>query len=442
MLSQQQKRAAAEATNRKEQPEEAKVKDADEVEKRRGVVIDTPPVAAASKASEERGGRISGSNDDRLRRKLEELTLEMRQKFQGATRSAASCGTNERNPQVTSVAERVRKDIAEAKRVIAPPPSTVVSAQVSQPPPPSLQAAKNHQAAIQPSEPIPKVSKQPPPPAPQPTPQLSGAHNGADLAKDDGDEVSDIPVRDPSSRSQDTDKLRLKVSEIFARHQSDLEAVRNANLGIELPEQLDRRREEQQLMLLKTFSASRNMRSNGAPAASAPVAVPWPNATLVESDGRHSPHRLHRADTPSDDPDQFNFIATARRKLREQEREQQRLGQIQQRHEAEVHRAQSSDHANATLSEGPLSTSIASSAGAMAQKAHVPTATKAPEGPTDMREPTDPPPNAPGRKKKTKRRTAGTSKRHSESSKSKDPVAAEKASNGQLESNSVRSFCM
>eukprot|EP00095_Tigriopus_kingsejongensis_P009069 maker-scaffold308_size214241-snap-gene-1.46 protein:Tk09069 transcript:maker-scaffold308_size214241-snap-gene-1.46-mRNA-1 annotation:"centrosome-associated protein 350-like" len=47
----------------------------------------------------------------------------------------------------------------------------------------------------------------------------------------------DQPERDPESKSlKSSQKLKLIVSEIFQRHQRDLETIKNSNLGIEIPE--------------------------------------------------------------------------------------------------------------------------------------------------------------------------------------------------------------
>ena len=212
------------------------------------------------------------------------------------------------------------------------------------------------------------------------------------------EESQDVPVRDTSSQlTKESDKLKLMVSEVYARHQSDLEAIRNANLGIDIPPtvaQSSRRKQQQeQQALLDAFSAKRSgsvslqqqqqqqqqqqsgkVRPSPPPRPQPPVAVPRADATVVESGddggvggrGRRSPHKLHMADPSSDDggggaaADPFNFMATARRTIHA----------ATSMHLAQVHRQQppspsvaseTSQHHSAVLSEGPLSTSRVSS---------------------------------------------------------------------------------
>lgn len=325
----------------------------------------------------------SSSNDARLRKTLEELTAEMRAKFQGTTIVGAG-NVNRQEPQgeLKSMEERVLRNIAEGQRVVVggsvgPPTArsaSVLTASVSS----QLrtgsapgQGLKNGQgeghkketaassiaasAAARTAQVLSDTKR--PPSSRRSDGTVSSRH------MDDQDEHYNVPERDTSVRSKDADKLRLVVSEIYARHQSDLKAIKDSNLGIEIPQ-------SQEEQLLSSFSARRSeaarmgstqlQPSNIPP----PVAVPKADAKVVESDA-YDPHKLHQADTPSDDAtsaDQFNFMATARRKIMV-------MQHTKHHHSADVHRVQDSSEHNVTLSEGPLSESVASSVNVVADSA-------------------------------------------------------------------------
>ena len=128
---------------------------------------------------------------------------------------------------------------------------------------------------------------------------------GKDVLDIGGDEDDSVPVRDEASRvPQGSEKLRRMVSEVFAKHQDDMEYIRSLNLGLNLPESDD---------ILKLFRQADTRRSP------IPVRNHLPRPT-GRPEKEESPPQLHFADSPDATPappttDPFNFISTLRRKL-------------------------------------------------------------------------------------------------------------------------------
>ena len=375
--------------------------------------IETPATEAVKAPSQFSVARRDEA-DASLRKRLEELTVEMRAKF-GAphpapttiTRTATAVAATETpyrpdnviptTPStavgnignVESIEDRVKRDIEHAQKIIqegaassASSSSGEVLANRDWVNAPAASNSSNARTLM--SEKSDESDHKTP----------SRTHAPSILAAvATAEESLDIPVRDTSSLlTKESDKLKLKVSEVYARHQSDLEAIRNSNLGIDLPPTLTQRRQreqqQEQQALLDAFSAKRSGSSASHPTAAipsmTPVAVPKADAAILGSGddnggvggngGHRSPHKLHIADPSSDDgaatTDPFNFMATARRTFEEV---------TSVRHRAQVHHRQQQRHqqrqeqqslaseepqGNAALSEGPLSTSWVSSTGA------------------------------------------------------------------------------
>ena len=345
---------------------------------------------------------------------MEELTMEMRAKFRvrnpgakttGAVAAAASAtltrhdhviptptAPRNTNGSVESIEERVKRDIEHAKKMVQQGNASSSSAEVE----------VNGDRVMATATPASKVdnlrtlrsTESSASVIPMPTSTRSHTTSVGDAAAAAAatiiEESLDVPVRDTSGQlAKESDKLKLMVSEVYARHQSDLEAIRNSNLGIELPSTLtqrsERKQQQEQQALLDAFSAKRSGSTASHPAAKArphppPVAVPKADATVVDtgegsgggggggggSGGHRSPHKLHMADPSSDDAaaaDPFNFMATARRTFE---------GATSMRHSVQVHQQQQqrppsvaseAPQGNVVLSEGPLSTSWVSSTG-------------------------------------------------------------------------------
>ena len=347
----------------------------------------------------------SDKADARLRKKLEELTVEMRAKFgvansAGTTTTVAATASSTRphngiptapsrtSGSVESIEERVRRDIEHAQKIVqrgtAPSSSTAVDVNGYKVEATPTSSKDDNLRTLRSTKPNASVINTP-----------TCAHTpsiGDSTAAATTEESQDIPVRDTSGQlTKESDKLKLKVSEVYARHQSDLEAIRNANLGIDLPVTLTRRsqrkQQQEQQALLDAFSAKRSGSSASHPAAKArppppPVAVPKADATVVDSGdggggggggggsscGHRSPHKLHMADPSSDDAaataDPFNFMATARRTFQEATSMHHRaqVHQHQQEQKSPSVASEAPQH-NVALSEGPLSTSWVSSTG-------------------------------------------------------------------------------
>lgn len=180
----------------------------------------------------------------------------------------------------------------------------------------------------------------------------------------------DVPVRDTSnSIPQGSDKLKRIVSEIFARHQSDLVYIKNSNLGIELP---------QPQQLLQNFSSgqqpTQQLRSS---MTEQPKNV---NRTNIRAKASHgltdseeeaaAPPRLINVNSP--DPDPFNFIATVKRKMPNFDsgtKEVEKGKNSGKKRQPAAVKQGDKDGSDLTISEGPLSTSFASSAAAAAAAA-------------------------------------------------------------------------
>ena len=165
--------------------------------------------------------------------------------------------------------------------------------------------------------------------------------------------AEDVPVRDTSSNiPQGSDKLKRIVSEIFARHQSDQPFVHNSNLGIDLP---------QPQQLLQNFSNGQQLRG---------VMTEPKNVNQVKRSSSKTPAILEsEEDLPpgiqhvdSPDPDPFNFISTVRRKMPNLDSEKK--DDVRQKREKNKKKkpVKIQDGSDLTISEGPLSTSFASSA--------------------------------------------------------------------------------
>ena len=400
---------------------------------RGGGGVETPPATEARTDKADREAPLQSSvaksdeADKRLRKKLEELTFEMRAKFRvldSATTTVASSAavtTPTRTDPVTratppasgaygsveSIEERVKRDIEHAQKVI----------QGGSAPHSSAEVEVNGENAVANANPTSSnartlVSTNSVASVVDSNTRSHAPSVAAAAATSTTEESPEIPVRDTSSRlTKESDKLKLKVSEVYARHQSDLEAIRNANLGIDLPatrtqhRQREQQRQEQQA-LLDAFSAKRSGSSASHPAAKAmppppprPVAVPKADAPVVGSGddsgggGHRSPHKLHMADPSSEDgaaatADPFNFMATARRTYVEETTMHHRaqIHQQQQHHQHDHHqlqqqqqqliqeqpqfRASEAPQGNVALSEGPLSTSWISSAGGACEDAN------------------------------------------------------------------------
>ena len=393
----------------------------------RGGEVKTPPATEArtDKADKEAPLQSSVAKSDeadkRLRKKLEELTLEMRAKFKvldsvtTTATVASSAAVPTRTDHVTratppasgacgsveSIEERVKRDIEHAQKVVqggsAPHSSAEVEVNGGNTVANANPTSSNSRTLVSTNSVASVVDSK----TRSHAPSVAAA-----AATSTTEESPEIPVRDTSSRlTKESDKLKLKVSEVYARHQSDLEAIRNANLGIDLPatrtqrRQREQQREEQQA-LLDAFSAKRSGSTAPHPAAKAmpppparPVAVPKADATVVRSGddsggGHRSPHKLHMADPSSEDgsaatADPFNFMATARRTYVEETTMHHRA-QVHQQHDQHQHqqqqqqqiqqqpqfRASEAPQGNVALSEGPLSTSWISSAGGACEDAN------------------------------------------------------------------------
>ena len=376
--------------------------------------IDTPATEARTdkadnKAPSQSSVAKSDNPDARLRKKLEELTVEMRAKFalpkSAPTTTTTATSTSTRPDNVTptaapsrtcgsveSIEERVKRDIEHAQKIIREGTASSSSAEVE------VNSDRVKATATPTSSKDGNVGTLRSTNASvinTPTRTHAPSIGAASVATIE--ESPDIPVRDTSGQlTKESDKLKLMVSEVYARHQSDLEAIRNSNLGIDLPSTLTQRRQrkqqQEQQALLDAFSAKRSGSTASHPAAKAmppppsPTTVPKANATVIESgdnsggcgggNGGHlTPHMLHRADPSSDDAataaaaagDPFNFMATARRTFDEATSMYHRAQvhhQQEQQGQQSLLLASEAPRGNVALSEGPLSTSWVSSTGA------------------------------------------------------------------------------
>lgn len=171
-----------------------------------------------------------------------------------------------------------------------------------------------------------------------------------------------LPERDPNLTAQDkSQKLKLTVSEMFERHQRDLEAIKNANLGIELPEPSE---------LFSRFKASRQKPDEKH---EPPVEAKIRMMASAESTSESDPPL---AAVPKDP---FNFLSSVRRKeplvkLESQNGSNEKpakpvdtpvtsSSRRKTFRDAEPHSRKApkdDDIPSITLSEGPLSTSMSS----------------------------------------------------------------------------------
>ena len=163
------------------------------------------------------------------------------------------------------------------------------------------------------------------------------------------DESPNVPVRDVSSVPRE-DADRLKLSEFFARHLKHLEMIRNSDLGINVP----------QPTTTRNFAFNVDQQSSRRHAPPRQM-IPGPTRGVIASAVVDSPPPtlLHYAESTTTEPDDcednqtdpFNFMSTVKRAMRDQ--------MI-----PSGGPTNDDEDDDLTLSEGPLSTSFASSAAA------------------------------------------------------------------------------
>ncbi|TRY63156.1 hypothetical protein TCAL_11660 [Tigriopus californicus] len=196
-------------------------------------------------------------------------------------------------------------------------------------------------------------------------PEKAGRNKDASISKREArnDTLSsecDLPERDPNLTAQDkSQKLKVTVSEMFERHQRDLEAIKNANLGIELPDSSQ---------LLSKFKPNR-------PALEATTKIPVEPKIRMMVPSSPPPESSSESDLPSP-KDSLNFLSSVRRKEPLVKLESQNQGEKPKPvntkvtptsrgtfRGAEPHYRQhpkDDDIPSVNLSEGPLSTSMSS----------------------------------------------------------------------------------
>ena len=278
---------------------------------------------------------------DKLRQKLEELTKEMRERTKHIPKPPQAL--EERNRTATflpGIENEPNRDHDLNKIHVLPSEEQKESEML--PPKRSVEKFANihHEDAEKPKQPIKEKKK---------------VKEARKATIEDFDAIdANIPVRDigPSVPNAE-DRLKEMVNEMFLRHQSDLEAIRRANIEVDVPVKPD----------FGQISTS-----------SRPVPSLKKRASGKESriSDQETPPKIHFAETPEPPEDPFNFLMSVKRK-EEMERAAKNLRM--KNSEASKEKPQKkqpvpkiAEQANesVSMSEGPLSTSFASSVSAVA----------------------------------------------------------------------------